>query len=173
MHPTNKKTALTASQEDYLEAIFRLLQEKPVARSKDIAARLGVKAASVTGALRQLAAQGCIEHAPYDFVTLTAHGKRLAADVVKRHTLLGDFLTRILALPPGAAEEAACKLEHALPASIQQQLARFVEFLDACPREADGLHQRFQYFLTHGSAPASACHACADGAAPACAAPTA
>ena len=39
---------LSASQEDYLEAIFNLLAGTTVARSKDIAAQLGVTRASVT-----------------------------------------------------------------------------------------------------------------------------
>lgn len=38
---------LSESLEDYIEAMFHLVAEKRVARTKDIAARLGVKAASV------------------------------------------------------------------------------------------------------------------------------
>lgn len=170
MHPTHDRTALTASQEDYLEAIFQLLETKPVARAKDIATRLQVKAASVTGALRQLASQGCIDYAPYDFITLTDHGRRLAADVVTRHALLNDFLTRVLAIPASEAEAGACRLEHALPPSIQQRLLRFVAFMDACPRDTGGLHERFQYFLDYGQLPES-CAACAAQAKPACRTP--
>lgn len=160
MRQTNRKNTLTASQEDYLEAIFDLLQTTPVARSKDIAVRLGVRAASVTGALRQLAGQGYIEHAVYGFVTLTPEGRRLAADVAKRHAMLNDFLTRILALPATEAEETACRLEHALPASVHQRLVRFVEFLDACPVHPGGWQLRFSYFLEHGQLPES-CSSCA------------
>jgi len=43
---------LSASLEDYLEAIFNLAGESNIARSKDIAKLLGVSRASVTGALR-------------------------------------------------------------------------------------------------------------------------
>jgi DtxR family Mn-dependent transcriptional regulator len=160
MRGANCNNALTASQEDYLEAIFALLQTTPVARSKDIAARLGVRAASVTGALRQLAGQGCIQHEVYGFVTLTPEGQRLAADVVKRHALLKDFLTRILAIPEADAEDTACRLEHALPPTVQQRLVRFVEFLDACPVQPDGWQERFRYFREHGQLPAS-CARCA------------
>ena len=45
---------LSQSLEDYLEAIFHLIQENRVARVKDVAARLSVQMPSVTGALRSL-----------------------------------------------------------------------------------------------------------------------
>ena len=44
---TNAVDQLSASLEDYLEAIFWLVSAKGAARTKDIAKRLGVKAASV------------------------------------------------------------------------------------------------------------------------------
>ena len=47
---------LTPSQEDYLEAVYRISEEKKAARAKDIADRLNVRASSVTAALRTLAA---------------------------------------------------------------------------------------------------------------------
>ncbi|MFC1676128.1 metal-dependent transcriptional regulator [Planctomycetota bacterium] len=45
---------LSASLEDYLEAIFWIIQSKGATRAKDIAAKLSVKASSVTGALQAL-----------------------------------------------------------------------------------------------------------------------
>ena len=45
-----KSNKLSASLEDYLEAIFNLAGESNVARSKDIAKLLGVAKPSVTGA---------------------------------------------------------------------------------------------------------------------------
>ncbi|MCI5132482.1 MAG: metal-dependent transcriptional regulator, partial [Candidatus Electrothrix sp. EH2] len=47
---------LTASQEDYLEAIYNIVDDKMAARAKDIAEYLAVRASSVTGALRTLRA---------------------------------------------------------------------------------------------------------------------
>ena len=53
-----EKTDLSASLEDYIEAIYHIIEEKLVARSKEIAARLGVSRASVTEALRALSKKG-------------------------------------------------------------------------------------------------------------------
>ena len=53
-----KNRMLSASMEDYLEAIFHIVSEKQAARAKDIAKRLKVNNSSVTGALRSLAEKG-------------------------------------------------------------------------------------------------------------------
>ena len=45
---------LSASLEDYIEAIYHIIAEKQVARGKDITARLNVSDALITEALRSL-----------------------------------------------------------------------------------------------------------------------
>ena len=51
---------LTSSLEDYLETIYLIISEKEAVRPKDIAKRLNVSNASVTGALKTLADKGMI-----------------------------------------------------------------------------------------------------------------
>ena len=67
-----KKKDLSASLEDYIEAIHHIGIEKHVARSKEIASRLGVSRASVTEALRALARKDLINYAPSEAITMTA-----------------------------------------------------------------------------------------------------
>ena len=74
--------AVSASLENYLEAIFHISEDKQAARAKDIAQRLKLKGSSVTGALRLLSERGLINYAPYDIITLTPKGKKVARDVV-------------------------------------------------------------------------------------------
>ena len=90
--------SLTASLEDYLEAIFHVAAEKGAARAKDISRRMKVNSSSVTGALRALADRGLVNYAPYDIVTLTAKGTRMAEDVIRRHEVLRDFFVKVLAV---------------------------------------------------------------------------
>ncbi|MBW1645764.1 MAG: metal-dependent transcriptional regulator [Deltaproteobacteria bacterium] len=125
---------LTASLEDYLEAIFLIIAEKQAVRPKDIARRLKVSSASVTGALRSLARRKLINYAPYDVITLTAAGRRAAEDVVRRHEVLRDFFIRVLAVPEKDADAAACKMEHSIPKVILERFVRFAEFVEVCPR---------------------------------------
>src|SRR5512142_1982408 len=90
---------LSESLEDYLEAIYHLEREARVARAADIASRLNVSRPSVTGALRGLAERGLIHYVPYGTVTLTAEGRRAANAVVRRHSILKEFLEKVLSLP--------------------------------------------------------------------------
>lgn len=134
MSKGNPETGMTASQEDYLEAILQLSEERRVARSKEIAERLNVTKASVTGALRQLKASGLVNHDPYSYITLTEEGERIARDVTRRHEILADFLFRVLGLDECAAGENACRIEHAIDQEVLDRLVAFVSYLDSdCP----------------------------------------
>ncbi len=136
--------ALTASMEDYLEAIYHIVRKKQAARAKDIARRLAVNNSSVTGALRTLSEKGFINYAPYDVITLTPKGHKHAEDVVRRHEALMDFFTKVLCVDEAEASDAACKMEHAVSRTILNRLIRFVEFLEICPRGGESLIQGFK-----------------------------
>ena len=75
MKKTTDTIDLSASLEDYIEAIYHIVEEKLVARSKDIATRLHVSRASVTEALRALAKKELINYAPYEAITMTEYGR--------------------------------------------------------------------------------------------------
>ena len=134
---------LSASMEDYLEAIYHIVIAKQAARAKDIAKRLRVNNSSVTGALRILSEKGYINYAPYDVITLTPKGHKHAEDVVRRHEALMDFFTKVLCIDKAEASEAACKMEHAVSRTILDRLIRFVEFIEICPRGGESLIQGF------------------------------
>ena len=121
---------LSASLEDYLEAILRLERTSRVARVSEIAEVLHVSRPSVTGALKGLTARGLVLHARYGHVTLTEAGERIAEDVERRHVAIRDFLTCVLQIPLVAAETAACRMEHVLDPDV---LARFVAYAEAQP----------------------------------------
>jgi DtxR family Mn-dependent transcriptional regulator len=119
---------LSASLEDYLEAIYHIVADKQAARAKDIVLRLGVHNSSVTQALRSLAEKGLVNYAPYDLITLTEAGEAAASGVVQRHRALRAFLTDILGLDPELAEVDACRLEHDISAEVLERLRRLMTY---------------------------------------------
>ncbi len=121
---------LSASLEDYIEAIYHIIAEKQVARGKDIVARLGVRGASVTEALRSLSKKGLINYAPYEVITLTEEGKATAEDVVRRHNALKKFFVEVLAIDETIAEQGACKIEHTAPPEVINRMVNFIRFLE-------------------------------------------
>jgi DtxR family Mn-dependent transcriptional regulator len=127
------ESKLSSSLEDYLEAIYHTVEAKGAARAKDLVLRLGVQNSSVTQALRALSEKKLVNYAPYDVVTLTDSGERIALDVVKRHQTMSEFLNKVLGLPENEADEGACRMEHAISAPILDRLVKFVEYFENCP----------------------------------------
>lgn len=152
--------ALSASLEDYLEAIFHIAASRQVARSKDISNRLRVNNSSVTGALRALADRGLVNYAPYDLITLTEEGRVAAADIVRRHEALRDFFVKVLSIDAPIAEESACKMEHVIPAGIIDRFIEFVEFVELCPRAGADWVESFRDFC-HRAPDRKHCTQCA------------
>jgi DtxR family Mn-dependent transcriptional regulator len=143
----SQRKPLSASLQDYLEAIFVIIANKGGVRSKDIAHHLGIKAASVTTALQSLAKSKHINYQPYEVISLTSKGIKEAKSIIHKHEALKDFFVQILGAEAKNAEEAACKIEHVIPSDLIERLISLTEFIQACPRCGsywiDHLHQYF------------------------------
>lgn len=124
---------LSASLEDYLEAILNVADRTGVARSKDISASLDVAKPSVTGALRLLAKRGFVNYKPYDCVTLTQKGVLQAGRVARRHETIKSFFMDVLGVNAAVAQKAACKAEHLLGPVI---ISRMRDFTNLTKKDA-------------------------------------
>ena len=131
-----KRRGLGESLEDYVETILALERDAGAARVSDIAARFGVSKPSVTGALRALKAKGLVRYEPYTHATLTAAGRRIAAEVTRRHRVLKEFLSGVLALPDRDADAAACRMEHILSPAVIDRFCAFASFVQSCSNYA-------------------------------------
>jgi DtxR family Mn-dependent transcriptional regulator len=153
--PSDNK--LTASQEDYLEAIYHISAEKMAARAKDIADYLDVRASSVTGALRTLGRIGLVNYAPYDLITLTEEGLVLAEEIVRRHRALKKFLVNVLGIDEPEADAAACRMEHSVSKAITERLVKYAEYVEKCPKGGISWESGFGYYCRHGCVEGESC----------------
>jgi DtxR family Mn-dependent transcriptional regulator len=151
---SNSKAKLTASMEDYLEAIADLQMEKKVVRVRDIAKRLSVRMPSVTGALKNLADKGLILHEKYEYVELTREGQKQAERVRERHITLRTFLEEVLRLDHTIADDDACMMEHAISADTQERLLKFIEYARVCNAGGETWLVNFEKYYTTGACPA-------------------
>lgn len=151
---------LTESLEDYLETILMLQDTNRVARSKDIASNMGIQRGSVTSMLKNLAEKGLINYEPYGYITLTSEGKLIAEEITRRHTVLQDFLTRVVQIDPKKADSMACKMEHSLDRSSMDKLVKFVAFIDQCPRTGKGWIDSFVESCSSGEREWEGCLKC-------------
>jgi DtxR family Mn-dependent transcriptional regulator len=122
-------TDLTEALEDYLEAIFDIISVKGGVRVKDIAERLDVKNSSVTVALRNLRDGGFINYEPYGVISLTETGYDEAKRLSETHQVFRKFFVRILGVDQNAADETACRLEHAMSPEVMARFLQFMKFI--------------------------------------------
>ena len=141
-----KNSDLSASLEDYLEAIFNLADQANHAHSKDIAATLDVSKASVTGALQVLKEKGLINYRPYGSITLTKAGQAAAAEVVKKHNVLKSFFAKVLGVKKDIAQQAACRAEHILGPEVIARLLAFIDFVTQENKDGYDLANKFKGF---------------------------
>ena len=137
---------LSASLEDYLEAIYHLTAGQGVARSKDIAEAMGVSRASVTGALKALSEKELVHYQPYGYATLTEDGQQIARQVVRRHEVLTCFFEDLLGAEPSTAQAAACRAEHTLGPEITARLMAFIEFVSETRNDGQDIAKQFQQY---------------------------
>ncbi len=118
---------LSATLEDYLEAISRIISKSRVARVRDIAAAVGVHNSTVTAALKSLSEKGLVDYSPYEVTTLTASGRRAANEIVRRHRLIREFLTEVLLVDEEVADANACRMEHVMDKQVLERLTVFAQ----------------------------------------------
>jgi len=123
---------LSHNLEDYLEAIFKIIQKNKVARVSEVAEMLNVKKPSVTGALKSLAEKGLVNYNPYKYITLTESGETMARKIANAHAVLKNFFIDVLLLESEKADEIACQLEHIIKGEALARLKNLYTFFEQC-----------------------------------------
>lgn len=86
---------LSASMEDYLEMICRMLQESQYVRIHSLAEQLHVKPSSASKMVTLLKEKGYIEFEHYGYLTATKKGQETGDYLLYRHDILHRFLCRL------------------------------------------------------------------------------
>jgi DtxR family Mn-dependent transcriptional regulator len=123
MNAAVQHESLTRSVEDYLKAIYRLSPQGRAASTSEIAQRLELSPASVSGMVKRLSEQGLLEHVPYKGVQLTAEGRRAALRMLRRHRLIEAYLVAFLGYTWDTVHDEAERLEHAVSDTLVDRMA--------------------------------------------------
>ncbi|MBD0380748.1 transcriptional regulator MntR [Paenibacillus sedimenti] len=130
----------TPSMEDYLERIYKLIDEKGYARVSDIAEGLEVHPSSVTKMIQKLDKDNYLVYEKYRGLMLTSKGKKMGKRLVDRHQLLEEFLTLI-----GVHEDNVYKdvegIEHHLSWDSITCIETLLEYFRREPNRMDELLQ--------------------------------
>ena len=85
----------TPSMEDYLECIYKLMEQKGYARVSDIAEVLQVHPSSATKMIQKLDKDNYLIYEKYRGLILTANGRKIGKRLLLRHNLLEQMLKLI------------------------------------------------------------------------------
>ncbi|WP_124727190.1 transcriptional regulator MntR [Staphylospora marina] len=129
----------TPSMEDYLENIYKLIEQKGYARVSDIAEALEVHPSSVTKMVQKLDQNKYLVYEKYRGLVLTPKGKKIGKRLVDRHHLLEQFLRLI-----GVSEEKIYQdvegIEHHLSWDSITAIENLVQLLENEPQLVKRLH---------------------------------
>jgi DtxR family Mn-dependent transcriptional regulator len=117
------RAALTGQAEDYLKAIYEIERDGEAAATTAIAERLKIAPASVSGMIRRLGRQGLVAVERYRGARLTAKGKRVALQMIRRHRILESYLVTRLSYGWDGVHEEAERLEHAASPELIERMA--------------------------------------------------
>ncbi|WP_028549171.1 transcriptional regulator MntR [Paenibacillus sp. UNC451MF] len=128
----------TPSMEDYLERIYKLIDEKGYARVSDIAEGLEVHPSSVTKMIQKLDKDNYLVYEKYRGLVLTSKGQKMGKRLVDRHQLLEEFLTLI-----GVSEDTIYKdvegIEHHLSWDSITCIETLIEYFRKDPSRTEEL----------------------------------
>lgn len=114
---------LTGQAEDYLKAIYELEQQGAAAGTNDIAARLGIAAASVSGMVQRLSRLGLVRAERYRGARLSIAGRAAALQLIRRHRILECYLVERLGFGWEDVHDEAERLEHAASDELITRMA--------------------------------------------------
>lgn len=125
MTAPQRHDGLTAPAEDCLKAVYELERAGAGAAvtTNDLAHRLALAAASVTGMIKRLAGQGLIDHARYRGVRLTEEGRRTALRTLRRHRVIESYLVSALGFGWDRVHAEAERLEHSASDELVDRMA--------------------------------------------------
>ena len=128
-----RREKTSVSQEDYLKAIWELVQEEQEPISARLAEDLGVTPPAVTAALKRMTRGGYLHVRRDGRIELTAKGESIAQHLVLRHRLAEKLLTDVIGLEWARAHEEAERLEHGISSEVVELLLKRFGRDSRCP----------------------------------------
>lgn len=124
--------SLTASQEDYLEMIYRLSLKTGFTRIHELSDALNCKPPSATKMVQKLAEIKLLKYEKYGVLVLEEEGKVLGESLLNRHNVIESFL-RMLDISESEVLEETEKIEHTISKQTTKCFQDFIQFIEANP----------------------------------------
>lgn len=130
----SKISDIPESYQRYLDEIHSISRIKKGGwvSNKEIAEKLQVEPASVSGMLEKLKKKGLVKWEPRKAIRLTEKGKMIAKQLDETHTLLYQFFSKVLKIEDqDVIENLSCDIEHHITQNVKKSLEEFLsKYLD-------------------------------------------
>lgn len=119
---------LSKAAEDYLKHIFLLQQQAPdhLVPMGDLSDSMEVVPGTATSMVKKLSAAKLVNYEAYSGVKLTAKGKRMALQVLRRHRLVETLLVETFGLDWSEVHDEAEQLEHTISDRLLERIDVFL-----------------------------------------------
>jgi DtxR family Mn-dependent transcriptional regulator len=117
------------SYQRYVDEIYSIAVKKRGGwvSNKEIAEKLKVEPASVSGMLEKLKAEGLIKWEPRKAIRLTKKGKEIGRRLEEIHRLLNLFFEKVLKLKDKhTIDKLSCEIEHHISPKVSNRLKDFL-----------------------------------------------
>ena len=128
----NDMAKIDTGRDDYILAIYELIEKQENATNKKIADILGIKAASVSEMLKKLVEEGDV-YTENKSICLTESGKKRARALLTKHRLWELFLVEYLGYSWKNVHEDAKALEYVTSNGLKDRLNEFLNKPKHCP----------------------------------------
>ena len=128
-----RRDKTSVSQEDYLKAIWEMLEEQQLPISARLAEELDVTPPAVTAAVKRMARDGHVTVKRGGHILLTAKGRKFAQRLMLRHQLAEMLLTEVIGLSWAKAHAEAERMEHAISPEVEALLLKRFGDRKTCP----------------------------------------
>lgn len=128
-----RREETSVSREDYLKAIWEIVQEEQTPISARLAEDLAVTPPAVTAALKRMTRDGFLRVERDGRIALTSKGRQIAEHLVLRHRLAEKLLTDVIGLEWSRAHEEAERLEHGISPEVAALLLKRFGRESRCP----------------------------------------
>lgn len=118
----------SSSKENHLKAIFHLQEANGNVTTNELAAALQTRPASVTDMLKKLKEQKLLNYQKYKGFKLSAEGRKVALQIIRKHRLWEYFLVEKLEFGWDEVHEIAEELEHISSRKLIDRLDAYLDF---------------------------------------------
>lgn len=126
---------LSYTEENYLKALLKIIMDNECEEvgTNELAKILAVKPATANDMLKKLKEKGMVVYEKYGKIRISRKGKKIAAEIIRKHRLWETFLYDKMGFSWHEVHEVAEQLEHVQSKKLVDKLDEFLGFPNVDP----------------------------------------